>query len=219
MPSCLAIAAPVTTSSPVTIRTRMLAAWASRTASLDSARGGSIIPTIAVICRSLISDSRSPSGSKFAGSRSRMAATMTRRPLPPRRSISSLDRLFCSSPQGTLLPLARRGGRSPDHRRAGALDEGPHDGLSRRRPSRSRRRPSACRWGRTAGSRAAGRRPACPRRPAWPCARGRAAHPRSDRPRPCRRRAWRRWRSRNGRIASSIVFVLPAACSTWPSSP
>ena len=51
MPSCLAIAAPVTTSSPVTIRTRMLALWAFWTASFDSARGGSIIPTIAVICR------------------------------------------------------------------------------------------------------------------------------------------------------------------------
>ena len=36
-----------------------------------------------------------------------MAATMMRRPFPPRRSISSLDLLFCSSPQGTLSPPAR----------------------------------------------------------------------------------------------------------------
>ena len=113
MPSCLAIAAPVTTSSPVTIRTRMLAFWASRTASLDSARGGSIIPTIAVICRSVTSDSRSPSGSKSAGSMSRVAATMMRRPLPPRRSISCDDRVFCSSPQGTLSPLARADAARP----------------------------------------------------------------------------------------------------------
>ena len=94
MPSCLAIAAPVTTSSPVTMRTLMLAAWAALTASLDSSRGGSIIPTIAVICRFLTSASRSPSGSKSAGSRSRIAAAITRRPLPPSLCISWFARSF-----------------------------------------------------------------------------------------------------------------------------
>ncbi len=113
MPSCLAIAAPVTTSSPVTIRTRMLAAWAFRTASLDSALGGSIIPTIAVICRSFTFDSRSPSGSKSEGSMSRVAATMIRRPCSPRRSISWLALSFCSSPQGTLVPFARADAARP----------------------------------------------------------------------------------------------------------
>ena len=53
MLSCLAIAAPVTTSSPVTIRTRMCAACASLTAAFDSSRGGSTMPTRLVISRSL----------------------------------------------------------------------------------------------------------------------------------------------------------------------
>ena len=107
IPSCLAMASPVTTSSPVTMRTRMLALMAAWTASFDSSRGGSIIPTIAVIVRSLTMESRSPSGSKSAGSMSRYAATMMRRPLAPRRSISWDERVFCSSPQGTSLSLAR----------------------------------------------------------------------------------------------------------------
>ena len=47
------MAAPVMTSSPVTMRTRMWAAWASATAAFDSARGGSTIPTRLVICRSV----------------------------------------------------------------------------------------------------------------------------------------------------------------------
>ena len=51
MPTCLAMAAPVITSSPVTMRTRMWAAWALATASLDSSRGGSTMPTRLVICR------------------------------------------------------------------------------------------------------------------------------------------------------------------------
>ena len=46
-------------------------------------------------------------GVEVPGSRSFMAAAMMRRPLPPSRSISSLARSFCSSPQGTLSPLAR----------------------------------------------------------------------------------------------------------------
>ena len=50
MPTCRAIAAPVTTSSPVTIRTRMWAAWAPATAALDSSRGGSTMPTRLVSC-------------------------------------------------------------------------------------------------------------------------------------------------------------------------
>ena len=45
IPSCSAIAEPVTTSSPVTSRTRMCAAWASSTAGFDSMRGGSTMPT------------------------------------------------------------------------------------------------------------------------------------------------------------------------------
>ena len=45
MPSCFAMAAPVVTSSPVTIRTRIWARWASRTAALDSSRGGSTMAT------------------------------------------------------------------------------------------------------------------------------------------------------------------------------
>ena len=53
MPSCLAIAAPVVTSSPVTIRTRMWARWASRTAALDSSRGGSTMATSDVISSSV----------------------------------------------------------------------------------------------------------------------------------------------------------------------
>ena len=47
------MAAPVMTSSPVTMRTRMCAAWALATAALDSARGGSTMPTRLVICRSV----------------------------------------------------------------------------------------------------------------------------------------------------------------------
>ena len=113
MSSCFAIAAPVTMSSPVTMRTRMFAFWAFLTASLDSARGGSIIPTIEVIWRPVISESRSPSGSNSAGSISRVAATITRSPFPPRRSISWVDRAFCSSPHGTLLPLARADAARP----------------------------------------------------------------------------------------------------------
>ena len=53
MPSCLAMAAPVVTSSPVTMRTRMWARCASRTAALDSSRGGSTMPTSEVIWRSV----------------------------------------------------------------------------------------------------------------------------------------------------------------------
>ncbi len=53
MPSCLAMAAPVVTSSPVTMRTLMWARWASRTAALDSSRGGSTMATRDVIWRSV----------------------------------------------------------------------------------------------------------------------------------------------------------------------
>ena len=85
MPSSLAIAAPVTTSSPVTMRTRMCAACASLTAALDSSRGGSTIPTRLVISKFSTKASRSPSGSKLAASRSRKAAAITRRPASPIR--------------------------------------------------------------------------------------------------------------------------------------
>ena len=53
MPSCSAMAAPVITSSPVTIRTRMPAAWASWTAAMDASRGGSTMATIDAISRSV----------------------------------------------------------------------------------------------------------------------------------------------------------------------
>ena len=53
MPSCSAMAAPVITSSPVTMRTRMPAAWASWTAASDASRGGSTMATIDAISRSV----------------------------------------------------------------------------------------------------------------------------------------------------------------------
>ena len=53
MPTCLAIAAPVMTSSPVTMRTRMWAAWALATAAWRLVPGGSTIPTRLASCRSV----------------------------------------------------------------------------------------------------------------------------------------------------------------------
>ena len=53
MPSSLATAAPVTTSSPVIMRTRMCACCAAITAACDDSRGGSIMPTRLLISRSL----------------------------------------------------------------------------------------------------------------------------------------------------------------------
>lgn len=106
IPSCRAIAAPVVTSSPVTIRTLMWAAWALATAALDSARGGSTMPTRPVIRSPVTRASRSPSGSKPAGSRSRAAAAITRRPSPPIRSTCSWARRLSSPSQGTVSPAA-----------------------------------------------------------------------------------------------------------------
>ncbi len=106
MPSCRAIAAPVVTSSPVTMRTRMCPAWAPATAALASSRGGSTMPTRLVIRSSVTYASRSPSGSKPAGSRSRVAAAITRRPSPPIRSVCASARAASSSSHGTVAPAA-----------------------------------------------------------------------------------------------------------------
>ena len=82
----------------------MLASCADFTASNDSGRGGSIMPTMAVIWRSVTSASKSPCGSKLAGSRSFTAEAITRKPLPPSRDISSSARLPALSVQGSLRP-------------------------------------------------------------------------------------------------------------------
>ena len=116
-PSCSAIAAPVKTSSPVTMRTRMCAGCASATACLDSSRGGSTMPTRLVISSSLTCASRSPAGSNAAGSRSRYAAAITRSPAPPIRVTCSLGALF-----QVVVP---RDARAPRERGRRALDARP----------------------------------------------------------------------------------------------
>ncbi len=63
MPSSLPIAAAVTAWSPVIMRTSMPALWHLAMAALASARGGSTMPTMAMIVRSCTSEIRSPCGS------------------------------------------------------------------------------------------------------------------------------------------------------------
>ncbi len=70
MPSSVPMAAAVTAWSPVIIRTSMPALWHLAIAALASARGGSTIPTMAMIVRSCISSRRSASGSNWPGSKS-----------------------------------------------------------------------------------------------------------------------------------------------------
>ena len=83
------MAAAVTAWSPVIIRTSMPALWHLAMAALASARGGSTMPTMAMIVRSCTSLMRSASGSNWSGSKSRRATTITRSPDAAIRSFSA----------------------------------------------------------------------------------------------------------------------------------
>ena len=89
MPSSLPMAAAVTAWSPVIMRTSMPALWHLAMAALASARGGSTMPTIAMMVRSCIWLIRSADGSKPSTSKSRRATTITRWPDWPMRSFSA----------------------------------------------------------------------------------------------------------------------------------
>ena len=129
MPSCVAIAAPVTTSSPVTIRTRMLAFWAFRTASFDSARGGSIIPTMR---RHL--QARDQGQQVAVGIEVRRVDVPGGRDHDPQTLAAEALHLLGGSAvllvaPGDVLAVGQGGRGPPDHGRAGSLDEGPDDGV------------------------------------------------------------------------------------------
>jgi hypothetical protein len=108
MPSSPAMAAAVVAWSPVIIRTRMPALRHSAMAALASARGGSTIPTMANKVRSVTRPSRSPAGSKVAGSRSRWATTITRSPAAAMRSLASRASERLASVTGTRVPSGAR---------------------------------------------------------------------------------------------------------------
>ena len=108
MPSSEAIAAAVVAWSPVIMRTRMPASRHSAMAVLASGRGGSTMPTIASRVSSSTDPSRSASGSKRAGSKSRWATTMTRSPALAIASLASRARCRLSSVIGTRVPSGLR---------------------------------------------------------------------------------------------------------------
>ena len=97
MPSCPAMAAPVTAWSPVIMRIWMPAERALAMEALASGRGGSTIPTSASIVKSFTWESRSLDGSKLAGSKSRRATAITRKPCLPSRSLFSVYSLRTTS--------------------------------------------------------------------------------------------------------------------------
>ena len=108
MPSCLATAAPVTTSSPVTMRTRMLASWADRTASRDSGAGRIDHPDQRGQLQALDQGQQVAVGVEVRGvdvlhGRGHDAQALAA------EAIHLLRRPACSarSPQGTDSPLAR----------------------------------------------------------------------------------------------------------------
>jgi hypothetical protein len=108
IPSSAAIAPAVVAWSPVIIRTRMPASRHSAIAAFASERGGSTIPAIARRVRSWTRPSRSPAGSKDAGSRSRWATTIMRSPPSAMRSFASLARVRFWSVIGTREPSGSR---------------------------------------------------------------------------------------------------------------
>jgi hypothetical protein len=108
MPSSPAIAAAVVAWSPVIIRTRIPASLHSAMAALASARGGSTIPAMANKVSSPTSPSRSPAGSKLAGSRSRWATTITRSPPSAMRSLAWVARVRFWSVTATRPPSGSR---------------------------------------------------------------------------------------------------------------
>src|SRR5215217_2952978 len=127
MPSSVAMAAAVVAWSPVIMRTRMPASRHSAIAALASARGGSTIPAMASRVRSVTRPSRSPAGSKLAGSRSRWATTITRSPEAAMRSLASRASERLPSVIGTRAPVEPALGREHDQ---GALGRIPDQALA-----------------------------------------------------------------------------------------
>ena len=124
MPSWVAMAWAVTAWSPVIMRTRMPACFALAIASLglrprrvDDAHERSSV-------RSVTSGSMSAAGSKVAGSKSRWAVAMTRRPCSPSRSFSAMkaSRIWSSGHRRAVRAVGLLGTRQQLVRRA--LDVG-----------------------------------------------------------------------------------------------
>ena len=176
------------------------------------------MPTSAVICRPWTSESRSPVGSKPNGSMSFMAAAMIRRPCSPSRSIAWSARWFSCSPQGTVSPLARAVVDRPITAGAAPLTKTrttgfPDSSLASQKAAMSLYVGSN---GRVASRGYAACVPSmssfalCPRTSRAPSVGSPTTLPSTS---------LASLVIRNGRIAASIVFVLPAAWCTSPSRP